>query len=115
MLASKIGESVRALWNPVHAATGAKVLSGEEDCDFELPARFPLIWQRIYNSRNPHEGLFGRGWRTAFETRVVREEEYTCFHDEGGANSVLSVPRRVRQDSVPMKDCYLRRANRAWW
>ncbi|MEB7915033.1 PAAR domain-containing protein, partial [Citrobacter portucalensis] len=53
MLASKIGESVRALWNPVHAATGAKVLSGEEDCDFELPARFPLIWQRIYNSRNP--------------------------------------------------------------
>lgn len=84
MLASKIGESVRALWNPVHAATGAKVLSGEEDCDFELPARFPLIWQRIYNSCNPHEGLFGRGWRTAFETRVVREEEYTCFHDEGG-------------------------------
>ncbi|MFU0912327.1 glycohydrolase toxin TNT-related protein [Kluyvera intermedia] len=84
MLASKIGESVRALWNPVHAATGAKVLSGQEDCDFELPARFPLIWQRIYNSRNPHEGLFGRGWRTAFETHVVREAEYTCFHDEGG-------------------------------
>lgn len=84
MLASKIGESVRALWNPVHAATGAKILSGKEDCDFELPARFPLIWQRIYNSRNPHEGIFGHGWRTAFETRVVREAEYTCFHDEGG-------------------------------
>ena len=83
-MASKLGESVRALWNPVHAATGAKILSGNEDLDFELPARFPLRWQRIYNSRNRDEGLFGQGWRTAFETRVVRETEYTCFYDEGG-------------------------------
>ncbi|WP_363692502.1 DUF6531 domain-containing protein, partial [Salmonella enterica] len=66
-----------------NAATGAKVLSGDEDLDFELPARFPLRWQRIYNSRNTDDGLFGRGWRTAFETRVVREAEYTCFYDEG--------------------------------
>ena len=84
MLASKVGHSIHALWNPVHAATGAKVLSGDEDLDFELPARFPLRWQRIYNSRNRDDGLFGRGWRTAFETRVVREAEYTCFYDEGG-------------------------------
>ncbi|BED94693.1 RHS repeat-associated core domain-containing protein [Escherichia fergusonii] len=83
-MASKLGEAVRALWNPVHAATGAKILSGNEDLDFDLPARFPLRWQRIYNSRNRDEGLFGQGWRTAFETRVVRETEYTCFYDEGG-------------------------------
>lgn len=91
MLMSRMGEEVyqlgRAIYSllfPVHAATGAKVLFGEEDLDFALPARFPLTWQRIYNSRNLHEGLFGQGWRTEFETFVSREGALCCFHDAGG-------------------------------
>ncbi|WP_425250603.1 DUF6531 domain-containing protein [Escherichia fergusonii] len=87
-------------------------MSGNEDLDFDLPARFPLRWQRIYNSRNRDEGLFGQGWRTAFETRVVRETEYTCFYDEGGRNFVLSARHRARPDSARTRDCCLRRANR---
>ncbi|WP_059245536.1 RHS repeat-associated core domain-containing protein [Escherichia albertii] len=92
MIASRMGEASRATFFPVHAATGAKVLSGEEDIDFTLPARFPLVWQRIYNSRNPHEGMFGHGWRTEFETFVTTENELCCFHDVGGRELRFDTP-----------------------
>lgn len=84
MLAGRMGNAVHAASMPVHAATGAKVLADEDDVDFVLPARFPLRWQRIYNSRNPQAGLFGEGWRTPFETAVTLEGAQSCFHDESG-------------------------------
>lgn len=84
MLSSKLAASVQSAFMPVHASTGAKVLAGEEDLDFVLPARFPLRWQRIYSSRNTVAGMFGAGWRTPFETSLTLEGEMTCFHDESG-------------------------------
>ncbi|MCW2257548.1 putative Zn-binding protein involved in type VI secretion [Providencia alcalifaciens] len=59
MAVNRISNAISAVFNPVHAATGAKVLSGEEELDFTFPARYPLFWQRIYNSRNHARGLFG--------------------------------------------------------
>ncbi len=84
MATSKLAAATHAAFMPVHAATGAKVLAGEEDLDFVLPARFPLQWRRVYNSRNTATGMFGKGWRTPFETHLVHEGEKTCFHDESG-------------------------------
>jgi hypothetical protein len=57
--------------NPVHAPTGAKLLNGEEDLDFNLPGPIPLPWQRYYNSRDERrDGLFGPGWSVAYEVFV---------------------------------------------
>jgi RHS repeat-associated protein len=57
--------------NPVHAATGAKVLGDVEDLDFVLPGILPIGWQRFYNSRDERPGsLFGKGWSVAYEVCV---------------------------------------------
>ncbi|WP_049870428.1 RHS repeat-associated core domain-containing protein [Pseudomonas cremoricolorata] len=57
--------------NPVHAATGAKVLCGEDDLDFSVQAMLAIDWQRFYSSRDERRHtLFGPGWSTAFEVSV---------------------------------------------
>lgn len=63
--------------HPVHAATGAKVLSGPEDRDFTLEGHIPLVWQRIYNSRNPQSGRLGRGWTLPFDVSLRIEDSLT--------------------------------------
>ncbi|NBB10727.1 RHS repeat-associated core domain-containing protein [Pseudomonas sp. SLFW] len=66
--------------NPVHAATGAKVLGGEDELDAVLPALLPIHWQRVYNSRDERiDGLFGMGWNVRFEVSVELEP-----HPDGG-------------------------------
>ena len=66
--------------NPVHAATGAKVLGGVEELDFVLPGILPIEWQRFYSSCDERRnGLFGAGWSVAFEVSVRIE-----VHPEGG-------------------------------
>ena len=92
ILGTQLGNAVHAAFMPVHAATGAKVLADEDDVDVVLPARFPLRWQRLYNSRNAAAGLFGRGWLTPFETRVTREGTQGCFYDEGGRELRFTFP-----------------------
>ncbi|TCT85247.1 RHS repeat-associated protein [Gibbsiella quercinecans] len=92
-----LGEAIHAAFNPVHAATGAKVLHGEEDLDLLLPARFPFAWQRYYNSRNHYAGLFGQGWRTAFEVWVDLADDGNggtecCLHDETGRELRFPLP-----------------------
>lgn len=86
----------------MHAATGAKVLNDEEDLDLLLPARFPLIWQRNYNSRNGYQGLFGHGWRTPFEIWVDLNDRdgviECCLHDETGRELRFPLPE-VNQPS----------------
>jgi RHS repeat-associated protein len=66
--------------NPVHVATGAKVLGGPEELDFVLPGVMPFVWQRFYNSRDERrDGMFGAGWRVGFEVSVRIEA-----HPDGG-------------------------------
>ncbi|MCO7514372.1 DUF6531 domain-containing protein [Pseudomonas guariconensis] len=62
--------------NPVHAATGAKVLGGEDEQDFRLAALIPLEWQRFYSSRDERrDGLFGAGWSVSYEVFVRIEAD----------------------------------------
>lgn len=68
---SALARAVSGSPNPVHAATGAKVLGGDEDLDFALPGVLPITWQRFYSSRDERqEGLFGTGWSVPFEVCV---------------------------------------------
>lgn len=101
MAAGMLGDAVHAASTPIHAATGAKVLADEDDVDFVLPARFPLRWQRIYNSRNTLDGLFGRGWRTPFETWVIHEDAQSCFYDEGGRELRFTPPAAGDRTEYP--------------
>ncbi|EOC1319541.1 RHS domain-containing protein [Cronobacter turicensis] len=72
--AGKVGSEARHTQHPVDIASGAKILAGGEDRDFMLEDRIPLIWQRIYNSRNLATGMLGTGWLLPFETRFFRLE-----------------------------------------
>ncbi len=86
--------------NPVHAATGAKVLSGQDELDFVLPGILPIDWQRFYNSRDERrDGLFGAGWSVAYEIGVQVEA-----HPEGGERLVYTDEqgRRIDMGTVPL-------------
>jgi len=86
--------------NPVHAATGAKVLGGAEELDFVLPGILPLEWQRFYNSRDDRrEGLFGSGWSVAHEISVQVQP-----HPDGGERLIYidEQARRIDMGSIPL-------------
>ncbi|MCL2590559.1 MAG: DUF6531 domain-containing protein, partial [Betaproteobacteria bacterium] len=72
---------------PVHAASGAKILDGDDDIDFALPARLPLEWVRRYNSLDARTGLLGPGWTTPVCVQLklnVPGQYPTLFIDEMG-------------------------------
>ncbi|WP_147376736.1 DUF6861 domain-containing protein [Noviherbaspirillum saxi] len=48
--------------HPVNPIFGNKLLTGELERDFALPAPLPLLWQRSYSSDNPRIGWLGQGW-----------------------------------------------------
>ena len=76
-----------AFGNPVHAATGAKLLDGRDDTDFALPARIPLEWVRRYNSMDRRDGLFGPGWSVpiSVQLRINQDGEHpNLFIDQQG-------------------------------
>ncbi|MBF8778187.1 RHS domain-containing protein [Pseudomonas fulva] len=77
--------------HPVHAATGAKVLNGPQDLDFEVPALIPLRWQRYYNSHGEREdGLLGQGWSVEYEVYIQIQA-----HPDGGER-LLFVDEQAR-------------------
>ncbi|MCD5995956.1 RHS domain-containing protein [Pseudomonas sp. CDFA 602] len=86
--------------NPVHAATGAKVLGGADELDFELPGVLPIDWQRVYNSRDERrDGLLGAGWSVPYEVHV-----YIDPHPDGGERLtyVDEQGRRIDMGSIPL-------------
>lgn len=86
--------------NPVHAATGAKVLGGDEELDFVLPGILPIDWQRVYNSRDERrDSLFGAGWSVAYEVQVQ-----ILPHPEGGETLVYTDEqgRPIDMGSIPL-------------
>ncbi|MGU9857889.1 RHS repeat-associated core domain-containing protein [Pseudomonas sp. LF245] len=86
--------------NPVHAATGAKVLGGVEELDFVLPGILPIAWQRAYNSRDERSGsLFGKGWSVAYEVCVE-----SLPHPGGGETLVYTDEqgRPIDMGSIPL-------------
>ncbi|WP_167223753.1 DUF6861 domain-containing protein [Massilia rubra] len=61
---------------PVHPIFGSKILLGESDLDFSLPAPLPLPWQRTYSSDAARVGWLGQGWSTPIsEALLVSADE----------------------------------------
>ena len=86
--------------NPVHAATGAKVLGNAEELDFVLPGILPIDWQRFYNSRDERSGaMFGAGWSVPYEVCVE-----ILPHSEGGETLIYTDEqgRRIDMGSIPL-------------
>ncbi|MCW1246408.1 DUF6531 domain-containing protein [Pseudomonas sp. SAICEU22] len=86
--------------NPVHAATGAKVLGGDEELDFALPGILPIDWQRFYNSRDERrDSLFGAGWSVTYEVRVD-----ILPHPDGGETLVYTdeQARPIDMGAIPL-------------
>ncbi|HEX8611419.1 MAG TPA: RHS repeat-associated core domain-containing protein [Telluria sp.] len=52
--------------HPVNPLSGSKILAGELDLDFALPAALGLAWQRSYSSASASDqaGWMGPGWST---------------------------------------------------
>ncbi|WKY28109.1 RHS repeat-associated core domain-containing protein [Pseudomonas donghuensis] len=97
-----ITNAIAGSLNPVHAPTGAKILSGEEELDFSLPALIPLDWQRYYNSRDERrDGLFGAGWSVDYEVFVAIET-----HPEGSERLLFTdeQARVVDMGNIPRGD-----------
>ena len=86
MLADMAVNAVFGSSHPVHAATGVKVLNDDDELDFSLPGRFPLRWQRSYNSLTIREGLFGLGWATTFDSYLTLEENNATGSMKPGAS-----------------------------
>ncbi|EML9905156.1 RHS repeat-associated core domain-containing protein [Morganella morganii] len=91
LVISGLTRSFNAVTRPVHAATGSKVLSGDDDLDFVLEGRYPLAWHRIYQSSNTRESRLGTGWALPFDVSI--EIDYTggsiedaplYYHDMSG-------------------------------
>jgi hypothetical protein len=92
MLADMAVNAVFGSSHPVHAATGVKVLNDDDELDFSLPGRFPLRWQRSYNSLTTREGLFGLGWATTFDSYLTLEENNATWFDETGRELSFELP-----------------------
>lgn len=76
-----------AFGSPVHAATGAKLLDGQDDTDFALAAPLVLLWKRRYSSLDLRDGWFGPGWSVpvSVQLKVYQAGEHpNIFIDEQG-------------------------------
>ncbi|MGL4233258.1 MAG: DUF6531 domain-containing protein, partial [Casimicrobium sp.] len=76
--------------SPIHAPTGAKILNGDDDTDFELAGPLPLKWSRFYNSRDTRtNSLFGQGWTNEFQVELklhydeANQALVTYFDEQG--------------------------------
>ncbi|MGY4491397.1 RHS repeat-associated core domain-containing protein [Pseudomonas sp. TE3610] len=96
-----IGAAVNAIVgspHPVHAATGGKVLNGDDDTDFVLPGIMPLEWRRFYSSADlRRDGLFGAGWSVPFEVQVQ-----VLPHPDGGEQLIYTDEqgRRIEMGAI---------------
>ncbi len=69
--------------HPIDVASG--ILFHEFE-DYELTGRVPLIFSRRYSSgiENQSEGIFGGGWSSPFEMRILRDMEgYRMIAEDG--------------------------------
>ncbi|MBP2198256.1 RHS repeat-associated core domain-containing protein [Pantoea cypripedii] len=92
MLADMAINAVFSSLHPVHAATGVKVLNDDAERDFVLPGRFPLRWQRSYNSLTQRAGLYGTGWATVFDSYLMLEGEQATWFDDSGRELTFTLP-----------------------
>lgn len=89
--ASCPSQVVRA--NPVNPISGCKILAGESERDFTLPAAIPLAWQRIYSSGQRRTGVLGQGWSTPLSTALQISDGQVIILDPFQRDITFALPR----------------------
>jgi RHS repeat-associated protein len=70
--------------HPVEVATGRKLLFGEQETDFTLAGRMPIVCNRFYASNLCQAGLIGPGWRLPWENHLHMAGETIIYTDAQG-------------------------------
>ncbi|WEF33957.1 DUF6861 domain-containing protein [Pseudoduganella chitinolytica] len=78
---------------PVNPNTGAKVLLGELDLDFTLPAPLPIVWQRTYSSAQRKVGWLGQGWALPISDTLQVSADEVVVMDAFDREITFSLPR----------------------
>ena len=78
---------------PVNPVTGSKILLGELDLDFALPAPLPLVWQRTYSSALQRTGWLGQGWALPISDSLALSAEEVVVLDAFDREITFSLPR----------------------
>ncbi|MDJ0042740.1 RHS repeat-associated core domain-containing protein [Pantoea allii] len=96
--------AVGIIARPVDIVSGQKFLSGDDDLDFVLPSRLPVIWQRYWRSGNPGDSVLGRGWSLFWETRLEKYQDGLVWRAPSGDYvSFPLVPKGQRTFCEPEK------------
>ncbi|MCS0614691.1 RHS domain-containing protein [Massilia kyonggiensis] len=78
---------------PVNPITGGKILLGELDLDFALPAPLPLVWQRTYSSALHRAGWLGQGWALPISDSLQLSADEVVVLDAFDRGITFSLPR----------------------
>ncbi|MCY0914487.1 DUF6531 domain-containing protein [Massilia antarctica] len=79
--------------NPVNPISGCKILAGDSELDFALPAALPLAWQRIYSSGQRLAGLLGQGWSTPLSSALHISDGQLIILDPFQRDITFALPR----------------------
>ncbi|AXA90567.1 DUF6861 domain-containing protein [Massilia sp. YMA4] len=78
---------------PVNPNTGSKVLLGELELDFTLPAPLPIGWQRTYSSALRKVGWLGQGWSLPIGDTLQVSADEVVVMDAFEREITFSLPR----------------------
>nr|WP_052170719.1 RHS repeat-associated core domain-containing protein [Massilia sp. JS1662] len=78
---------------PVDPIRGSKILLGELDLDFALPAPLPVVWQRTYSSALHRVGWLGQGWALAISDSLQLSADEVVVLDAFDRGITFSLPR----------------------
>ncbi|WP_147376740.1 DUF6861 domain-containing protein [Noviherbaspirillum saxi] len=79
--------------HPVNPIFGNKLLTGELERDFALPAPLPLLWQRSYSSDNPRTGWLGQGWSLPISLALQVSADHVVVLDPQQREVSFSLPQ----------------------
>ncbi|PQO94007.1 type IV secretion protein Rhs [Massilia phosphatilytica] len=83
----------KVVGQPVDPIRGSKVLLGELDLDFALPAPLPLVWQRTYSSALHRAGWLGQGWALPISDSLQLSADEVVVLDAFDRGITFSLPR----------------------
>ncbi|WP_345830843.1 RHS repeat-associated core domain-containing protein [Erwinia sp. HDF1-3R] len=107
--------AVGIIARPVDIVSGQKFLSGDDELDFVLPSRLPVVWQRYWRSGNPGDSVLGRGWSLFWETRLERYQDGLVWRAPSGDYvSFPPVPKGQRTFCEPEKRCLEHHQDDTW-
>ena len=78
---------------PVNPVSGSKILAGDSDLDFALPAALALVWQRTYSSAQRQAGWLGQGWATPISDALKVGVDDVVVLDAFQRDITFSLPR----------------------